>query len=743
MKRILLCSILMIICAFKGYAQMTITGTVKDSSGETLPGVSVMAKGTSVGATTNASGNFSIAVPVGASTLVFSFIGMQSQEVTISGRKVIDIALSENVTSLKEVVVVGYGTQSRETITTSISKLDNKVLENVPYGNIASALQGTIPGLRVQHSTGQPGSAPTVILRGTTSINNPNGATPLYIIDGIIRDDLNDIASEDIESMQVLKDAASTSIYGARGSNGVILITTKSGKPGKNRIDYNYAITYSSNPKDYNLLDARQFLYHARLGILANAQKNPGVLNLLGAANSFGTGNDLTNRTLYTTQYLTPANQYKLTDGSGWESMPDPVDPAKTLIFKNTDFQSLIYQRSMSHNHSLSMSGGTKAATFNARVGYLTNDGIAKTTKYKRITMNLDGDLKLRDNMKAFGRLMYSNSSNNAVPNEAFVWQRWSATPPTSKYRHEDGTLATGPGSALGNPDYYLNNLIRDNSTANLTMSVGGKWDILPGLSFDPQVSLYTITGDNREFERGFLSAYNQATRNASAGSRKQVQWQADAVFKYSKTFKNVHNLSANLGYSSFQVENSSLTASGRGAATDLIPTLNASSLPLAVGSQITKQVLVGYFGRMNYDYKQKYLFSANARYDGASNLGQENQFGFFPGMSVGWNVHNEKFWKAFPEQLSLFKLRASYGVNGNQRGIGLYQAQGSYVPITAYAGNAAIQNTVLSNPDLQWERSKTLDGGADIGIFNNRVNILFDVYRRLTDNLLASQSLP
>lgn len=743
MKKFLLCSLFVIIWAFDGYAQMTITGTVKDPSGVTLPGVSVIAKGTSVGATTSTLGKFSITLPSGTQILVFSFLGMESQEVEISGRKEIDIVLEENLASLKEVVVIGYGSQSRETITTSISKLDNKVLESLPYGNVASALQGTIAGLRVQNSTGQPGAAPNVVLRGTTSINNPDGATPLYIIDGVIRDDLNDVATEDIATMQVLKDAASTSIYGARGSNGVILVTTKSGKPGKSRIDYNYSVTRSDNPKSYPLLSARDFIYYARLGILANAQKNPGVLSLLAGRNGFGTGNDLTNGTLYTTQYLSPANQFKLTDGSGWESMPDPVDPSKTIIFKDTDFQAALYQRSMSHNHSISTSGGNENATFNARLGYLSFDGIAKTTEYKRLSVNIDGDLKVRDNLKAFGRLMYTNSSNNAVPNEFFVFQRWIATPPTSKYLFEDGTLATGPGASMGNPDFFLNNLIRKNSIANLTMTVGSKWDILPGLTFDPQVSLYTITGDQRQFERGFLTNYNQATRRGSASYTKHFQWQADAVFAYNKSFKNVHNLSANLGYSSFSVENSSLNAAGQGAATDLIPTLNASSLPTSVSSTIVQQVILGYFARANYDYKQKYLLSVSARYDGASNFGEENRFGFFPAVSAGWNLHKEKFWEMLPKDLLQLKLRASYGVNGNQRGIGPYQAQGSYTPGTTYGGNAAIQNTILSNPDLQWERSKTFDGGADIGLFDNRVNILVDVYRRLTDNLLASQALP
>jgi len=718
----------------------SITGTVTNSDGLPLAGVTVNVKGTSLSRTTDSFGKYSITGAGANGTLVFSYVGMKTVELKVGNNGVTDVAMETDATVMSDVVVLGYGTsQARAQVTGSVSKLDNRVLENIPYANVQAALQGAIPGLRVHNASGQPGATPVVVLRGTTSINSPDAATPLYIVDGVIRDDLNDIAAEDIESIQVLKDAASTSIYGARGSNGVIIVTTKSGLPGKNKINYNYSLTASNNPKSYELLSARDYIYFARIGVVANAMKNPTAMNLLVGANSFGTGNDLTNRTLYTTQYLTPQNEYKLTDGTGWESMPDPVDPTKTIIFKNTDFQQVLYHRPISHNHSLSFSGGTRDATFNMRAGYMDMEGVAKTTRYKRYTLDLDGDLRVRDNMKIFGRLMYANSSNNAVPNEVFVWQRWVATPPTSKYRFEDGTLATGPSSSLGNPDYYLNNLIRANATANLTVTAGGSWELIPGLSFDPQVSLYTINGDSRQFERGFLSAYNQNTRNGSAAYNKHVQWQADAILNYNKTLWSDHNLSVKAGYSYFTRENSTLNASGQGAATDLIPTLNASSLPTAVSSTIIKQALIGYFTRINYEYKQRYLVSLNARYDGASNLGEDYRFGFFPGISAGWNIHNEEFWK-LPAQL---KLRGSYGVNGNQKTIGPYQAQGTYAPITPYGGNSAIQNTILPNPGLRWERSKTLDLGADVGLFNNRVSVLFDWYRRVTDNLLASMTLP
>lgn len=724
------------------FAQQVVRGTVKDAQGNPIPGASVNVRGSNFGVTSDDNGTFTLPLKEKNMPIVISSVGYKTQEFIAGDKTSIDVVMiSGEGSNLEDVVVIGYGSQSREAVTTSVSKLDNKVLENVPFANPASALQGTIAGLRVQSTTGQPGKAPVIILRGGTSINNPNGSTPLYIIDGVLRDDMDNINSDDIESIQVLKDAAATAIYGARGSNGVIIVVTKSGKSGSTTVNYSYDITYSNNANNYSLLNARDFIHFSRLGVLSSARKNPGNLSTLTAPLSFGTGNDLTNNTLYTTQYLTPENEYKLNEG--WESMPDPVDPSKTIIFKNTDFQRLVYRTGVSHNNTLSISGGSDKATFSARVGYLTNEGIAITTRYNRLSFNLNGDIKLRDNIKVFGRLLYSKSGDNEVPNSDWVFQRFVAVPPTSKYRFEDGTLASGPGATMGNPEFYLNNLVRDNNQYTTTMIMGGHWEILPGLSFDPLVSLYNITTDRRSFEKAFITSSNVNLRGASGSYTKQIQTQADAVLSYFRTIRSSHNIDAKVGFSYFGRDNYNLSAAGRGASTDLIPTLNASAVPTAVSSSLSEQVLLGYFGRINYDYDQRYLLSVNARYDGASNLGDEHKWGLFPGISAGWNVHKENFWNAIGNTVSQFKIRGSYGVNGNQKILGPYQAQGAYSVGILYGGNSGIQNTILPNADLKWEQSKTFNVGVDVGLFDNRITLLVDRYRRVTDNLLTSLSLP
>lgn len=722
-----------------GLPPKTVTGIVKDQNEIPLPGVSVRVKGSNQGTVTDVDGKFTINVPEGSNVLVISFLGFQTQEISTDSRSSINVSLREDVARLDEVLVIGYGTQSRDAVTTSISKLDKKVLENVPYTNLATAMQGTLAGVRVQTPSGQPGSAPQVIVRGGTSINNPNGAAPLYIVDGVIRPQLNDISADDVESMQVLKDAAATAIYGARGSNGVVIVTTKSGVADKTQFNYTFGLTSADLNKKYEFVNPADYVKFFRLGVEALARKIPARRSLLTGLTPGGTGNDLTNATPYTTQYLSATNQHKVGQ-PGWGTIQDPLDPTKTILFKGEDWQDILFRTGMAQNHYVSARGGTKKSTFNVGAGILDNDGIAIGTDYQRLSLDIDGDIKIKDNMSLFGRLLYSNSAHQG---DAWPWDRGHAAPPTLKYKFEDGTLA--PGDYYPSAPYQLSRRDQKNSLDNMTLSVGGHWEILPGLSFDPQVSVYEIDSDSRSFQKSLwtsTTAFN-TTRSASGSYSKYKQKQADAVFSYRKSVKQNHNIEAMGGFSYFGTKSSGLSASGRGASTDLIPTLNAASEPVSVSGSESEELILGYFSRVNYDYKQKYLISLNGRYDGASKLGDTNKWGFFPGISLGWNVDKEKFWKMFPENLLQLKLRGSYGVNGNLSGLGAYQAQGQYSVGSRYGGNAAIQNTILANQNLQWEQSKTLDFGLDLGLFDQRLGIIFDVYRRETENLLTSLILP
>lgn len=723
--------------------QITVTGTVTDVYGQAMLGVTVVVKGTVIGTVTNADGFFQLSIPADAQTLIFSFIGMKTQEVEIEGRKVFDIVMEQETLGIDELVVIGYGTQSRATMTSSVTKVDSKVLETIPYANLGAALQGSAPGVLVQNTTGQPGAAPRIIIRGGTSINNPNGAAPLYVVDGVIRPDMNHINSADIESIQVLKDASSTSIYGARASNGVVLITTKSGKSGKFEVNYNHSLTFSKVGKTYDMASAHDYIYYGRLGILANEKRYPGSMEgSMSYTGGYRTGNDLTKNTAYTTQYLTPENEHKLNEG--WKSMPDPLDPSKTIIYAETDWQDVLFNTAISNNHNFSFSGGTDKVTMNAGFGYLDNDGVAQRTGYKRFSGQINTEVKLRENLKMFANVMYGNSSDQEVYSESDIFFHAAGLAPTAKYKFEDGTLSPGRLRSSGNPEYQLNVNKSDRNVESMTLTGGARWDILPGLSFKPQLSYYKNANDNYSFTPSYLNGINNwnLTRDASSGYSKYTSTQADAVFFYKKTFSK-HNMDVTAGMSYYAKERFSLFASGNGAATDIIPTLNAISEMTAMSSSKSEQVVIGYFGRVNYDFEKRYLASLSLRYDGASNLGTKNKWGYFPGVAIGWNIHEENFWGISPNIISRLKLRGSYGTTGNIGGLGDYQAQGSYSVGNRYMGASAIQNTVLPNNDLKWETSKTLNFGTDISFLNQRINFLFDAYRRVTEDLITNLLLP
>lgn len=714
-------------------------GNRQKSGRRAFAGVNIRAKGGTVGVVSDNAGKYQIQLPSNEGELIFSYIGFQTQEIAISNKSVIDVTMEPVNSSLQGVVIIGYGSQSRDKVTTAVSKLDNKVLENVPYADATSAMQGTLPGVRVRTSSGLPGTSPSVIVRGGTSINNPNGATPLYIVDGVQRSDLRGINAADIASLQVLKDAASTSIYGALGSNGVVIVTTKSGKAGPLQVNYRVDLTVSQMMRDFHLLNAEQYIYYQRLGIAADAELDPSAISKLSLPSSGGTGNDLTNNTTFTPQYLTSENAYKLREG--WDSMPDPIYPDKTIIFQNTNWRDLLFRTAFSQDHNISASGGNERATFSTSLGYTDDQGIAIFTGFRRYTFNMNGSLHIRDNLKVFGRLMYTHAKIDSI----ISFSGAIPIPNTTKYRFEDGTLAPGNGKSQGNVAYQRSREVTNFQMTYLTMVAGLHWDILDGLSFDPQVSFYEPVNDFRFFQKSYYNTPTQFidSRAANASIAKQLQKQVDAVFSYVGTFHQAHHVDAKLGFSYVGRNSYQLQASGMGASTDLIPTLNASATPVSVNSFLSNRNLIGFFSRINYDYREKYLLSVNARYDGASNLGTANKWGLFPGVSLGWNMHKEDFWQISSQVVSQLKLRASYGVNGNIGGLGDYQSQGAYSVGLLYGGHAAIQNTILANPDLKWERSKTFDVGLDMGLLENRVSLTLDYYHRITDNLLTNISLP
>lgn len=739
-----------------GLVQKKITGKVTNEKGESLPGVNIVAKGSNITTQTDFDGNFTIEVPDNVTTLVVSYIGLQEQEVTI-GNTPLNIVLKEVGQQMNEVIVVGYGSQNRRTLSTSVSKLDKKVLENVPYSNVTQALQGNVTGLVVRTASGQPGKASNILVRGGTSIDNPAGATPLYIVDGIIRTQIDDINSLDIASLQVLKDAAATSIYGARASNGVVIITTSTGKAGKTKITYNVSTQSSNVGKKYAFLDGGDYIRLQRLGIQNAADIFGGTRpnardNQLTGATPAGTGNNLLPNTPFAT--LLKANLSATTiselQAKGWQEMTDPLNAANTIMYKSTNWNDILFQNAITQNHTLGISGGGDTGVFDLSLGYLKGDGVTIFTGYQRFTGKMNASLNVSDNFKLNGRVLYSKASNNQVVSNSVVFNRYLGQAPTSKLYLEDGSLAPGQNNINGNPLYQMGKVKGINENNKLQMGVDGDLKITKDLTFTPSLSLYSESDNNNTFQQAFLSGSGGVldnTRTATRLSNQLTQVQYEGVFTYAKSLEKIGNFDAKLGVSKFDRTIKAFNAVGKGSPSDLAQTLDASAVPVSVYSNNTRLVLNSVFGRANYEYKSRYFATASFRYDGSSNLGPDQKYGFFPGLSVGWNAHEENFWSVMPEAISSFKLRGSYGVNGNLGTLGDFQAGGLYSSAingvnTAYNGEAANINTQIANPGLKWEQSKTLNAGFDLGFNNDRIRVIGDFYNKLTSDLLTNLTL-
>ncbi len=739
--------------------QKKITGRVTNEKGESLPGVNIIAKGTTISTQTDFDGNFAFEVPDNTTTIVVSYIGLQEQEVAI-GNELLNIVLKEVGQQMNEVIVVGYGSQNRKTLSTSVSKLDKKVLENVPYSNVTQSLQGNVTGLVVRTASGQPGKASNIIVRGGTSIDNPSGATPLYIVDGVIRTQIDDINSADIASLQVLKDAAATSIYGARASNGVIIITTSTGKAGKTKITYNVSTQNSQVGKKYDFIDGGDYIRLQRLGLynaaeIAGLSTTTGIARLgqLTGATPAGTGNNLLNNTPFATLLKSnlDANTIQGLQAKGWQEMTDPLNANNTIMYKSTNWNDVLFQNAITQNHTLGFSGGGDTGVFDLSLGYLKGDGITIFTGYQRFTSKLNASLKLADNFTINGRVLYSKSSNNQVVANSVVFNRYLGNSPTTKLYLEDGTLAPGQNNINGNPLYQMGKVKGINENNKLQMSVDGDLKITNDLTFTPSLSLYNENENNNTFQQAFLSGSNglvDNTRTATRLSNQIAQIQYEGVFSYAKSLENTGDFQAKLGVSKFDRTIKTFNASGKGSPSDLAQTLDSSPIPVSVYSNNTRLVLNSVFGRVNYDYKSRYFATASFRYDGSSSLGPDNKYGFFPGLSAGWNAHEETFWKVMPEVVSSFKLRGSYGVNGNLGTLGDFQSGGLYSGTTngfanSYNGQSAIVNSQIANPGLKWEQSQTINGGFDLGFHNDRIRVIGDFYNKLTSDLLTNLTLP
>lgn len=740
--------LLCILCSIGAMAQKkVVTGVVTDATGETVIGASVLEVGTSNGTITDIDGKFSLSVDKGGK-ITISFVGYQSQTLTIGNEAIYNVVLKDDSEMLQEVVVTGYGgSQKRATLTTAISKLDNQVLEKAAYSNVGQSLQGSVTGLRVVNTTGQPGSSPDIILRGGATITGDNSSA-LIVVDGTVRNSMSDINPSDIESIQVLKDAASTAIYGARANGGVILIETKKGKEG--RVDVNYKLKMGINfaRTGYDFLNAGDYLYYSRLGF-KNA--NAAVAGYGGGWDPDTQNGSGTTKNNYDVRYLDADTEHLKNEG--WLTMTDPYS-GKQLIYKDYSGQmddAAFNNSALTQDHYLSINGGNDKGSFNASLGYYNEEGQIVGTGYKRFSGAINGSYKIFPFLTVKGGATYTWSTQPSlswVPGPYEFFYRTRGMRPTWNPWNEDGTPRSADGNISdGNPEYFRDKLLSSNGTRKANYNLGFTLDIIPKkLVLNGNASLFHHDYQQDKFNKAY-QLENQpmnTTRESYVKIERYTQEQFNSTLTYTDTFADKHNLELMLGGEYFNYAQFNLEATTQNSPTDDIPTLNAGATRTKTTSTKTAYRILSGFGRANYNYDMKYLLSVVFRYDGISKL-KDNRWGFFPGVSLGWNVTEEDFWKdsKVSEIISNLKPRVSYGVNGNVNGLGNYTVYGEYALTKPYGGETGIYNSALVNTQLLWEQSQTFEVGLDIGFLNNRLSFIFDYYNRTTKDLLTDLALP
>ncbi len=683
--------------------QNSVSGKVTDSSGSPLPGVSVVVKGTIVGTISDTNGNYELSGVPSNGTLVFSFVGMKKIEIAVGGKSNINAVLEDETFGIEEVVAIGYGTMKKSDITGSLSQVKSDELNAFPSTNVFQALSGRSSGVQVLQSTGAPGASTSIRIRGSNSIQGSN--EPLYVVDGFPVNNVTALNNSDIESIEILKDASSTAIYGSRGANGVVLITTKRGKAGKNVVEFESSYSSQSLIKKIDLMNATDYatLYNIKA-------VNDGVAPYFTESeiNGFGSG---------------------------------------------FDWQNFIYQTAPIVTTSLNVNGGNEKTKFSISGSILNQGGIIKGSNYDRYSIRSNFDHQFSKKFSAvlsstFTRIKTDrkDSGGGSRGNSLISAQ---AAPPTLTPYNEDGTyrvLSTVyPFVApdLVNPLNFIN----EQSTiikANIAL-------INAALIFNPteEITIKVSGGvENRDdrtdsyITRNFINSDGSASVNTG----QFTSLLNENTISYTKSFSNKHNISAVAGFTYQDFLSTSLQGSGNGFLSDIFETydLGAAITPGIPGSAYSKSVLLSYLGRVNYNFMNKYFATISYRADGSSKFSKGNKWGYFPSAALAWRISDEDFLKD-NEMISNLKLRTSWGSTGSQ-------AIGPYVTLNQLASGKTVFNDALYNTfapgtqlpgDLKWETTEQTNIGLDLGVKNNRLTITADYYMKNTKDLLNTVVLP
>ncbi len=697
-----------------------IKGKVTSSDdGSGLPGVSIAIKGTTKGTTSDGTGSFTIAAAPSA-TLVFSAVGFITQEIKVGSQSNISIVLKGDPKELTEVVVVGYGTQKKSQLTGAISSVTAKQITEQPITNIGQALQGRVAGVDVAQAGSRPGALPTIRIRGRRSFNASND--PLYVVDGIpLSAGYEDINPSDVASLEVLKDASAAAIYGARGANGVILVTTKRGNTsGKTTVSYDTYFGVTEALDKIKLFTGAEFAEYKRealraLGTYKDASGNPVPS---GTADAFA-------------------------DSKLFEAVElDGIAAGRT-----TDYQSLLLRQGFRQNHSLGVQGGTDKTQFYLSASYFLDKGVTAGLDFTRFSLRANVDHRLNKTVKiGIASYMMNSITNGSSLNP------YGATinaNPLGKPYDTDGNLIFSPtnDALLTNPlsEVVPGAQVDETTKYRIFNSLYTELDIVEGLKFRVNFGPDFTISKNGKFTGALTNAIKGGSPTASTATQFGFNWTLENILTYSKTFNKDHNFNLTL-LQSIQKDNfqtNSISVLGVPAEAQQFNNLSNASSVLGVGSNLIEWTINSYMARINYDYKDKYLLTATLRRDGSSRFGENTKYGNFPGIALAWNISNEPFMKDV-SFVDILKLRISTGSVGNQA-VAPYQTQG-LLSLTSYAfGTTAAfgyRPGTIGNPDLRWESSTSSNIGLDFALWRGRISGSFEVYKTNTTSLLLSDFL-
>lgn len=690
-----------------------VSGTVYSSSDNNpLSGVTVQVKGTSNGVTTNPAGEYELVNVKSTDSLVFSFIGFQEKAIKVGNQSHINVYLAPGISSLDQLVVIGYGKERKTSITSAIAKIKNEKLDQIPVGRIESALIGRLAGVHITTPESVPGNSPIIRIRGTGSISAGN--SPLIVIDGFPGGSLSDININDVASIEVLKDASAAAIYGSRGSGGVIIVTTKEGQIGKPRFNFNA---------------------------------------YFGVANAIGHNDWITGEEFYNYQVKYKNRDFYNAGGDTtipvWGDSRRPANYQVNPVIKegNTVWEDVVLNPAPIQSYTLSASGGTENTQYYISGGLKNERGTLKNTWYKTYSARAKINIKINEIIDA-GLILSPHYSKRRLPG-AGIHALAKCGPYVSPKRNPDGSWPRALDywgnsvSAQVSPLAMLNGTYNYSSSFNNLGQLSLEAKLFNGLKFKTSLNINYTANKSEYFRAPFATSNNVSSGSASNSNITNIV--SENLLTYNKQFKNESDINVILGgsYQKSNYYNASMSAIAGSFNNDIIHTLNNAQVEPGSGTTKTHWGLISYFGRVNYSYKQKYFFSGSYRMDGSSRFGSESRWGSFPAVSAGWRISQEPFFSI--KSVNELKLRISYGIVGNFN-IGNFQylgriGQAYYSPDDNPTIGMAQVN--FGNPKLHWEKTKSLNIGMDLGLFNDRLNLTVDFYRKRTDGLLYDVSIP